>query len=100
GVDAADMAPARQLESRGGRVLYVVNKADQLGSTVSFRYTAGAAFGVPPGERLALAVATDPANLTHELVPKMAALLEDRALAIARVLPGARDAGAHAVILD
>jgi uncharacterized protein (DUF697 family) len=100
GVDAAEMGPARQLESRGGRVLYVVNKADQLGSPEAFRYTAGAAFGVPPGERLALSVATDPTNLTRELVPKMAALLEDRALAMARALPGTREAVAQSLILD
>jgi uncharacterized protein (DUF697 family) len=92
--------PGRQLESRVGRVLYVVNKADQLGAPEAFRYTAGAAFGVPPGDRLALSVATDPANLTHELIPKMAAQLEDRALAMARALPGTRDAVAQALILE
>lgn len=100
GVDAAEAAPARQLESRGGRVLYVVNKADQLGSPEAFRYTAGAAFGVPPGERLALSIATDPANLSRELVPKMAALLEERSLAMARSLPGTREAVAQALIVE
>lgn len=100
GIGEDEAAPARQLESRTGRVLYVVNKADQLGSPEAFRYTAGAAFGVPPGERLALSVATDPANLTHELVPKMAAMLGDRALAMARALPGTRDAVAQALIVD
>lgn len=100
GIGLEEAAPARQLESRGGRVLYVVNKADLLGAPEPFRYTAGAAFGIPPGERLALSVATDPANLTHELVPKMAALLEERALAMARALPGTRDAVAQALILE
>lgn len=100
GVDAAEAAPARQIESRGGRVLYVVNKADQLGAPEAFRYTAGTAFGVPPGERLALAVATDPANLGRELVPKMANQLADRSLAMARLLPGAREAVAQSLILE
>jgi uncharacterized protein (DUF697 family) len=100
GVDPADAAPARQLEGRGGRVLYVVNKADQLGNPEAFRYTAGSAFGVTPGERLALAVATDPSHLSRELIPKMAQALDTRALAMARALPGTRDAVAQALIVE
>jgi uncharacterized protein (DUF697 family) len=100
GVGAEEAAPARQIEGRGGRVLYVVNKADQLGAPEAFRYTAGAVFGVPPGERLALAVATDPANLSRELVPKMAGQLADRSLAMARLLPGTREAVAQSLILE
>ena len=100
GVTAADAAPARQLEGRGGKVLYVVNKADQLGSPDAFRYTAGAAFGVPPGERIALAVATDPAHLDRELFPKMAQALDERAVAMARSLPGTREAVAQRLIRE
>ncbi|HEY3083760.1 MAG TPA: hypothetical protein VGM69_28025 [Chloroflexota bacterium] len=100
GIDPADVAPARQLEGRGGRVLYVVNKADQLGAPEAFRYTAGSAFGVTPGERLALAVATDPDHLSRELIPKMAQALDTRALAMARALPGTRDAVAQSLIFD
>jgi uncharacterized protein (DUF697 family) len=100
GVGAEEAAPARPIEGRGGRVLYVVNKADQLGAPEAFRYTAGAVFGVPPGERLALAVATDPANLSRELVPKMAGQLADRSLAMARLLPGTREAVAQSLILE
>jgi uncharacterized protein (DUF697 family) len=100
GIDPADVAPARQLEGRGGRVLYVVNKADQLGAPEAFRYTAGSAFGVTPGERLALAVATDPSHLNRELIPKMAQALDTRALAMARMLPGTREAVAQSLIFD
>ena len=100
GIDPAEVAPARKLEGRGGRVIYVVNKADQLGSPEAFRYTAGAAFGVPPGERLALAVATDPEHLSRELIPKMAQALDTRALAMARALPGTREAVAQTLIYD
>lgn len=100
GISASDAAPARQLESRGLRVLYVANKADQLGAPEAFRYTAGAAFGVPPGERLALAVAIDPEQLTGELIPKMAAALGERGLAMARALPGTREAVAQSLIQD
>jgi uncharacterized protein (DUF697 family) len=100
GIEPSDAAPARQLESRGHPVLYVVNKADQLGKPEAFRYTAGAALGVPPGDRLALANALDPAHLTRELVPKMANALGDRALAMARTLPGTREAVAQSLIVD
>ncbi|HEV8634720.1 MAG TPA: hypothetical protein VG370_10850 [Chloroflexota bacterium] len=103
GIDPADAAPARQLEGRGGRVIYVVNKADQLGAPEAFRYTAGAAFGVPHPEnarRLALAVATDPEHLNRELIPKMALALDTRALAMARALPGTREAVAQTLIAD
>jgi uncharacterized protein (DUF697 family) len=100
GIDPAEAAPARQIESRGHQLLYVVNKADQLGNPEAFRYTAGAIFGVPPGDRLALASAIDPSHLTRELVPKMARMLGDRALAMARTLPGTREAVAQQLILD
>jgi uncharacterized protein (DUF697 family) len=100
GVTAADAAPARQLEGRNAKVLYVVNKADQLGAPEPFRYTAGAAFGVAPGERIALAVATDPSHLERELIPKMARALDDRALAMARSLPGTREAVAQRLIFE
>jgi uncharacterized protein (DUF697 family) len=100
GVTSADAAPARQLEGRNAKLIYVVNKADQLGSPEAFRYTAGAAFGVPPGERIALAVATDPAHLDRELIPKMAQALEDRALALARALPGTREAVSQRLIYE
>lgn len=100
GLEAADAAPARQIESRGQQVLYVVNKADQLGNPEAFRYTAGSVFGVPPGDRLALSNALDQANLSKELVPKMAHALGSRALAMARTLPGTREAVAQALILE
>jgi uncharacterized protein (DUF697 family) len=100
GIDPAEAAPARQIESRGHQVLYVVNKADQLGNPDAFRYTAATIFGVPPGERLALASAIDPASLGHELVPKMADALGERALAMARTLPGTREAVAQQLIVE
>lgn len=100
GVTAGDAAPARQLEGRNSKILYVVNKADQLGSPDAFRYTAGAAFGTPPGERIALAVATDQGHLDRELVPKMARALDDRALAMGRSMPGTREAVAQRLIFE
>ncbi|HEY3111069.1 MAG TPA: hypothetical protein VGL23_20085 [Chloroflexota bacterium] len=100
GIDPAEAAPARQIESRGEQLLYVVNKADQLGNPDAFRYTAAAVLGVPPGERLALASAIDAAQLTRELIPKMASALGERALAMARTLPGTREAVAQQLIMD
>jgi uncharacterized protein (DUF697 family) len=100
GIDPAEVAPARQIESRGHRLIYVVNKADQLGNPEAFRYTAATILGVPPGQRLALASAIDHSHLTHELFPKMANALGDRALAMARTMPGTREAIAHQLIFD
>src|SRR5207244_2038112 len=43
---------------------------------------------------------TDAGNLNRELVPKMAAQLGERSLAMARELPGTREAVAQSLILE
>jgi uncharacterized protein (DUF697 family) len=100
GVQSSDANPARQIESQGHPVVYVVNKVDLVRDRDELRYAAAAAFGVPPGAGLALISSLDQATITRELAPKMVAALDARALALARTLPGAREAVAQGLIVD
>ena len=100
GIEPDEIVAGRELVARGLRVIHVVNKADQLGSPDAFRYTAGSAFDVVPGDHLALTVATDHGSLKRELIPKISHILHDRVLALARTFPGMRESIAQQLVFD
>ena len=100
GIEPDEIVAGRELVARGFRVIHVVNKADQLGSPDAFRYTAGSAFDIVPGDHLALTVATDHGSLKRELIPKISHILHDRVLALARTFPGMRESIAQQLVFD